>query len=49
MFFVAIIGIFYAKLEKIDDAVAGIQVDVAVIKQQVGIKNVTTLLDRMFK
>jgi hypothetical protein len=50
---VGILGVVWTKLEKIDDAVGSIQIDIAVIKQQINKSAVSTStssnwLDRMF-
>ena len=46
--FIALLAVVWAKLEKIDDALGQVRVDVAVIKQSIGIKSANSLLDRMY-
>lgn len=47
----AILATLWTKLEKIDDSVANIRTDVAVIKEQIEGKHLmeTTLLDKMYE
>jgi len=46
--FVGLLGIIWAKLEKIDDSMGQVKIDIAVIKQTIGIKNSTSILLNRF-